>query len=251
MLVILEDGASAPPSDVVSATTPVDPPEATVLQVTSRSQTTIDLAWNDVANESGYRIERSADGETEWAAIGTTGQDVTTYSDVGLEPHTTYFYRVVATNEGGSAQPSNVVSETTKNGAGTGGVIEGDGTGDGEPAVDGDATTLMTEPNADEDPAAPTSTRRRPRGRRLGSIRPMAAQNRERIAALLRSAPLIDGHNDLVWALRKARREGRDATTSAGPPRASTRISRGWSGEGCGGSSGRCTSRRTSPSTPR
>jgi hypothetical protein len=154
VLVILEDGASAPPSDVVSATTPVDPPEATVLQVTSRSQTTIDLAWNDVANESGYRVERSADGETEWTVIGTTGEDVTMYSDVGLERHTTYFYRVVAVNEGGSAQPSNVVSETTMNGAGTGGVIERDGTGDGEPAVDGDATTATIEPSADQDPAA-------------------------------------------------------------------------------------------------
>ena len=86
--------------------------------VTSRSQTTIDLAWNDVANESGYRIERSTDGDTEWAASGNTGQDVTVYSDVGLERHTTYFYRVIATNEGGSAPPSNVVSETTRNGAG-------------------------------------------------------------------------------------------------------------------------------------
>jgi Fibronectin type III domain len=155
VVVILEDGASAPPSSIVSATTPVDPPEATVLQVTARSQTTIDLAWNDVANESGYRIERSADGETGWAASGNTGQDITTYSDVGLEPHTTYFYRVVAVNEGGSAQPSNVVSETTRNGGGTGGVIDGDGTGDGEPAIDDDATSPTIEPLADENPAAP------------------------------------------------------------------------------------------------
>ncbi len=157
VVVVLEDGASGPPSDVVSATTPVDPPEATVLQVTSRSQTTIDLAWNDVANESGYRIERSADGETEWAAIGTTGQDVTTYSDVGLERHTTYFYRVVAVNEGGSAQPSNVVSETTRNGAGTGDVIEVFDASDGEQAGDGDATTPATEPSTEEDPAAPVA----------------------------------------------------------------------------------------------
>jgi Fibronectin type III domain len=155
VLVILEDGASAPPSDVVSATTPVNPPEATVLQVTSGSQTTIDIAWSDVANESGYRIERSSDGVTEWAAIGTTGQDVTVYSDVGLERHTTYFYRVVATNEGGSAPPSNVVSETTRNGAGTGDVTDVDDADDGEPAGDGDATTPATEPSADEGPAAP------------------------------------------------------------------------------------------------
>jgi hypothetical protein len=150
VLVQLEDGVSAPPSDVVSATTPVEPPDATVLQVTSNSRTTIDLAWNDVATESSYRIERSADGETEWAAIGTTGQDVTVYSDAGLEPQTTYFYRVVAANEGGSSQPSNVVSATTTNG--TGGVIDGDG----DPAdEDPGAPTPTTEPGTALEPAAP------------------------------------------------------------------------------------------------
>jgi membrane dipeptidase len=36
----------------------------------------------------------------------------------------------------------------------------------------------------------------------------MASHDPGRIAELLRSAPLIDGHNDLVWALRKAREKG-------------------------------------------
>ena len=140
--VLLEDGVSAPPSDVVSATTPVDPPGATVLQIVSNSRTTIDLAWDDVAGESSYRIERSADGESGWTAIGTTGQDVTVYTDAGLEPDTTYFYRVAAENEGGSSPPSNVASESTKSGSDT--------DGDGEPAP-----TPSVEPSADEDPIAP------------------------------------------------------------------------------------------------
>ena len=126
VLVLLEDGAAAPPSDVVSATTLVDPPAPTVLEVASRTRTTIGLAWDDVADESSYRIERSADGETGWNAIGTSGQDITTYTDVGLAPGTTNFYRVVATNEGGSSPPSNVVSETTKPGSSDGGVVEDD-----------------------------------------------------------------------------------------------------------------------------
>jgi hypothetical protein len=138
VLVLLEDGAAAPPSDVVSATTLVDPPAQTVLRVTSRSRTTIDLAWDDVADETSYRVERSADGETDWVAIGTSGQDITTYTDADLTPETTYFYRVVATNEGGSSPPSNVVSETTKPGASGGGVIEGDGSQGGEQAVAAD-----------------------------------------------------------------------------------------------------------------
>ena len=116
VLVLLEDGVAAPPSDVVSATTPVDPPVATVLQVTSRTHSTVDLAWDDIEAESSYRIERSSDGQTEWTVIGTTGQDVTSYSDAGLEPQTTYFYRVVAANPGGSSPPSNIMSHDEETG---------------------------------------------------------------------------------------------------------------------------------------
>ena len=159
VLVLLEDGVAAPPSDVVSATTPVDPPVATVLRVTSRTHTTVDLAWDDVDAESSYRIERSSDGQTEWTVIGTTGQDVTSYSDAGLERQTTYFYRVVAANAGGSSEPSNVVSETTRNGADDvidGDDDEGDGDGDGvgEPATDEGATPPPAEPDTDADPVA-------------------------------------------------------------------------------------------------
>jgi hypothetical protein len=136
VLVLLEGGAEAPPSDVVSATTLVDPPAATVLQVTSKTRNTIDLAWDDLDDETSYLVERSTDGETEWTAIGTSGQDITTYTDVGLAPGTTYFYRVVAANEGGSSPPSNVVSETTKGGASDGGVVLGDGSAGGG-TVDG------------------------------------------------------------------------------------------------------------------
>jgi len=45
--------------------------------------------------------------------IGTTGTDVTAYTDSALLPETTYLYRVVATNAGGDSPPSAVVSVTT------------------------------------------------------------------------------------------------------------------------------------------
>ena len=154
VLVLLEDGAAAPPSDVVSATTLVDPPAATVLQVTSRSRTTIDLAWDDLADETSYRVERSSDGETGWAAIGTSGQDVTTYTDAGLAPDTMYFYRVVATNEGGSSAPSNVVSEATKPGAAEGDVVLGDGSLDGEGTAEVDGGTQDLGSSLDQETVA-------------------------------------------------------------------------------------------------
>lgn len=105
---VTEDGL-APPSDVVSATTSIGPPAATSL-IATETATTIDLVWVDVADETGYRIERSLDGTGEWISIGTTGQDVTVYSDEALSSGVKYQYRVVATNAGGDSAPSNVVS---------------------------------------------------------------------------------------------------------------------------------------------
>ncbi len=49
----------------------------------------------------------------------------------------------------------------------------------------------------------------------------------EKIVELLRSAPLIDGHNDLLWALRKAREDGEEeADVSRHSPRFHTDLPR-------------------------
>ncbi len=103
----------APPSDVVSATTAIDPAEPTAATATATSSTEIDLVWVDVADETGYRVERSADGATGWITIATTGQDVTSYTDAGLSAGTTYYYRVFATNAGADSPPSEVISAAT------------------------------------------------------------------------------------------------------------------------------------------
>ena len=99
-------------SDIVSATTSVAPPEAPSVMAAATS-TTVDLSWADGATETAYRIERSTEDSTGWTVIGTTGMDVTAYTDSALLPETTYLYRVVATNAGGDSPPSAVVSVTT------------------------------------------------------------------------------------------------------------------------------------------
>jgi titin len=139
---MLQGGASSS-SDVVSATTLVSAPGPTVVSLTSRSRSTIELGWADVAGETGYRIERSADGETGWVTIGTTGQDITEYTDTGLDPSTTYFYRVIAINDGGASAPSNVVSDTTKPGAGGEGDGSDEGSEGGEPSPGSETPAIV------------------------------------------------------------------------------------------------------------
>ena len=48
----------------------------------------------------------------------------------------------------------------------------------------------------------------------------------ERIAELLRAAPLLDGHNDLVWELRKAREAGEDPDIGRPAPKLHTDLPR-------------------------
>jgi hypothetical protein len=105
-------GGDSPPSNVASATTSIDPASPTTVTAVAGSATQIDLAWTDVANETGYRLERS-DGSGGWTTVATTGQDVTASSDTGLTPGTTYSYRVFATNAAGDSPASDVVSATT------------------------------------------------------------------------------------------------------------------------------------------
>ncbi len=105
-------GESAP-SDIASATTSTDPASPTTVTASPLTSSSIGLNWANVASETGYRVERSADGVSGWVVLTTTGQDVTAYTDAGLQAGTTYYYRVFATNAGGDSPSSDVVSATT------------------------------------------------------------------------------------------------------------------------------------------
>jgi len=73
------------------------------------------LGWQDnSSNESGFKIERSPDGSTNWTEIAATGPNITSYQDAGLAPTTTYFYRVRAYTTTNTSAYSNVTSATTR-----------------------------------------------------------------------------------------------------------------------------------------
>ena len=113
-IIAIDPESQSDPSDVASATTTVDVPASpTGMTAFVAGADRIDLHWDDVADESGYRIERSADGGSGWLTIGTTGRDVTTATDANLEAGTTYWYRVVAANDAGESPPSDAAWATT------------------------------------------------------------------------------------------------------------------------------------------
>ena len=75
------------------------------------SGTEIDLSWKDNSlTETGFKIERKGIGPTREFTVGA---NVVTYRDTGLEPSTTYVYRVLATNAGGDSDYSAPASATT------------------------------------------------------------------------------------------------------------------------------------------
>ena len=108
-------GGDSAPSNTANATTLPNPPAApSNLSATAVSQSVIDLAWTDNAtSETGYRVERSPDGTTNWTTVATLDPNATSYSDTGLTASTTYHYRVFAFNTGGDSAPSNTANATT------------------------------------------------------------------------------------------------------------------------------------------
>ncbi len=77
--------------------------------VTPDASTGLTVAWTDQSGETGYRVERSADGAT-FSTIATTSADVTTYNDANLNGSMRYFYRVAALDVSGASVPSSISS---------------------------------------------------------------------------------------------------------------------------------------------
>jgi hypothetical protein len=93
--------------------TPNVPAAPTGLSFAPVAGTTIQLNWTDNAtNEVGYVIYRSTDG-VNYTFIAQTAANATSYNDTGLQPTTTYFYRVHAVTEGALSTPALSGSQVT------------------------------------------------------------------------------------------------------------------------------------------
>ncbi len=102
---------SAASNEQTATTLPITAPVLEMLSGITSSQ--IILSWSTVAENAGYKVERSPDG-VNWTQIATPLQGSTSYTNGGLSSGTLYYYRLYTKNAAGSfSLPSNSQSATT------------------------------------------------------------------------------------------------------------------------------------------
>ena len=108
-------GPSAWSNTATAQTTGPVPAAPTGPDGDGRLDTQINLAWTDNAtNETGFEIERSRNGTTNFTPVATVGPNVRTYSDTGLRQNTRSYYRVRAINAAGPSAWSNEAFQRTQ-----------------------------------------------------------------------------------------------------------------------------------------
>ena len=106
-------------SRAVRATSHALPPDRPVrLTAAANGSSRIDLRWTAPESDggariAGYRIESRQPGGS-WSVLDpNTASSATEYADTGLDPGSTWEYRVSAINSAGHGDPSNVTGATT------------------------------------------------------------------------------------------------------------------------------------------
>src|SRR5258706_1020136 len=91
------------------------PAAPTGVSATANSSNQISLAWTDVAtNETGYVVSSALSSGGPFTSIANLGAGSDHYTNNGLSPSTTYYYRVQATNFLGMSAAGAPVSATTQ-----------------------------------------------------------------------------------------------------------------------------------------
>ncbi len=76
------------------------------------SSSEIDLTWKDnTPDETGFYIYRKT--TDNYSKVGVVLANTTSYNDKGLDPQTTYTYKVTAYNDGGESESSNEITIAT------------------------------------------------------------------------------------------------------------------------------------------
>jgi fibronectin type 3 domain-containing protein len=101
----------SPAVEAKTLAAPLDIP--TELQLVATSATTVSLSWKAVDKAAGYHVYRALAAEGPYAAV--TAQAITgnSFADAGLEPETTYYYKVTAVSASDETAKSESLEATT------------------------------------------------------------------------------------------------------------------------------------------
>ncbi len=106
------DGGESDLSDMASATTDKAPPDTpTGLKADAQSCEEIDITFNSVNDADEYIIYHSTSAGGNYTELQTISN--TSYTHGNLDPKSTHYYKVSASNNNGESDLSNYVSETT------------------------------------------------------------------------------------------------------------------------------------------
>ncbi len=68
----------------------------TTLQTTTNSATSVSVSWQPYMFEVSYSLERKSESDAGFTKIASLEYDKTSYTDVNLDPSTSYTYRIIA-----------------------------------------------------------------------------------------------------------------------------------------------------------
>lgn len=106
--------------DTPAPALPTFPSNPQTLTATAVSSAQINLAWADSSGlETGYRVERSPNGHTNWTIVATVDAGVTSYADSALPASTRFWYRVTALRGSAPGLYAQVKDATTADRPGT------------------------------------------------------------------------------------------------------------------------------------
>jgi len=92
---------------------PTIPDSPTGLSASANGPDSIDISWNDNSDdEDNFTLQSSPDGSS-WSNLATLGANDTNHTDNGLDPESTHYYRVRASNSAGNSAWSNTDSAMT------------------------------------------------------------------------------------------------------------------------------------------
>jgi len=102
-------------TEMVAVTVPEGPPNVPRnFEAEAVSSTEIELEWRDVSfNEDGFIAEISLNGEGDWTHVDSINTNNEEYTVTGLQPATTYYFRLSSYSEHGQSDYTDVVNAET------------------------------------------------------------------------------------------------------------------------------------------